>query len=130
MNEADLIRGYSGVGAVREETRDRRLGGSNRRRVRFTDAGFELQCLACFEWWPISTDFWRPPALARCKACRNEGMRISAAAVRRRESRAQRADRIDANRDYWRRNAEDINARRRQRTALSRARAATTEVAA
>ena len=60
-----------GQGCVRDETRDDRLG-SKGRVVRWTEEGFELQCLVCREFWPLTAEFWRYRAIARCRGCYRE----------------------------------------------------------
>ena len=50
--------------------------------VRFRDGGFELRCEYCAArtnvaaYWPLTTEFWYPSKMARCKACYQEDDRL------------------------------------------------------
>lgn len=49
--------------------------------VRYRDGDFEFRCAMCDQWWPLTTDFWRPAnGMQRCKACWREYHRIREAA--------------------------------------------------
>lgn len=71
-----------GQGKVRREQTDRRVG-SRGRVVRWTDTGFEMQCLGCSSFLPLDVEFWRVPAIARCLVCWREAERTRQAAARR-----------------------------------------------
>lgn len=71
-----------GQGSVRDERSDTRLG-SKGRTVRLTPDGFEMQCLACRDFWPLEAAFWPPRAISRCLACHREKTRIHLSALRR-----------------------------------------------
>ena len=73
-------------------------------RVRFRDdVGFEMQCLHCDSYWPISLEFWSPSASLRlCRVCvlslrRRNRIRRSSHTKQRRWSLANR-ERINAQR--------------------------------
>lgn len=84
------------------------------RRVRYAETGFEMRCDACLDWWPIDLEFWYPRrGLSRCLACSRAGRREVIQKFR--ASPERRAAERAAHRAYWRANAPEINARRREK---------------
>lgn len=48
-------------------------------RVRFSEDTlcFEMLCMVCGEYWPLTLEFWEPPrGLWRCKACVREACKV------------------------------------------------------
>lgn len=109
--------------------------GSRYRGVRWRPEGFEMRCFECpsgARYWPLTTEFWNPCGLSRCRACWLVYWRRHQARLRREDPEFQRA-RERANyrkhrrviaikrREYYERNRPQILAKRRETYAARRA---------
>lgn len=76
--------------------------GMGLHRVRWpSHAEPDMQCATCYEFLPLTTEFWEPErGLRRCRACLSEANRVRLRAVRDRQT-------------YWR------NWSRRNRSSLA-----------
>lgn len=105
-------------------------GGKGLHRVRWASSGEpEMQCAVCFEFLPITAQFWLPThGLRRCRACLVEANRPKVAALQRkaRADPVKHAREMEAERAAYRANVESRreyarNWFRRNRSALARA---------
>lgn len=62
-----------------------------------------LQCQQCFEFWPLSLEFWEPSHLRRCRACARARRRDYTRAYmreRRKDPAYRAAERVAKGADY------------------------------
>jgi hypothetical protein len=83
------------------------------------DGGFEGQCEACLEWWPLDLEFWYPRrSLRHCRDCERTKTRLRLAKLR--EDPAVRAQYVADNRAYYEYARDAINAKRREQRRIRR----------